>query len=735
MKILHKRLLYIITSLVVSAAIITNLVIFLPTNTAPHNLFDWEGEPIIANTAAKFQISSPVSTSFGTYVPYSLDFEPSVFVTEEIKPSLENVNLQGLSVSPEIAELLAQYHFAIDTSRTVKDIYAAYDSEYVPFFISTDLCLHTYHVLYDISLRIMEAEKFFDDFELMLMTLRNSQIVLNGTVSENVVHDAINKNVAFLSVMLYLLNETNTIPIEVHDLATTELANINQSVGAASAIFGYEEDYSQYKVRGHYTRTETLGNYFKAMMYAGRMGFLLQSPTGDPEMGIEHTRMAMLLISGFNDSIGDDVVWDYWNRIYDPTVFYVGASDDFTALEYYQIWMNNSAPEGDVLAEELIIQQIIFDAKNYKKPKINSMFIFETEDPEEVTQGFRLMGQRFIPDSYIFQQLVYNKVNGRLMPSGLDVFSVFGSPRAAFYQQTENETYPDYNQRVLELRHEFNNLTEYDWTQNLYWLWLYSLFPVLKPAEVGYPGFMLNDAWFDKALMTALSSWAELRHDTILYAKQSYTTVTTGITTYPPPPPTKTGYVEPYPEVYARLASLARLMQDGLSSRGLLLGQFASKLSNLASHLDKLTEISIKELENKDLDSQDLEFIKNVGKYMADIVDFASLNADPYTSEADERTAIIADVHTDPNSGTVLEVGTGNPLIIYVIVQDQDGNYRLTKGAIFSYYEFTHPMNDRLTDEQWQEMLDTNPPELPSWITESLPMISTSTIVMVRKED
>ncbi len=730
MKILHKRLLYILSSLVVSAAIIINLVIFLPTNTAPHSLFDWAGEPIIDDTAAKFQISSAVSTSFGTYIPSSLDFVPSVVVTEVIKSGLENVDMQGLSVSPEIAELLAQYHFAIDASTTVEDIYEVYDSDNAdPFFITTDLCLHTYHVLYDISLRIMEAEKFFDDFELMLITLKNSQIALNGTVSENVVHDAINKNVAFLSVMLYLLNETNTIPIEVYELTTAELTNINQSVRASSAIFGYEEDYTQYKVRGHYTRTEQLGNYFKAMMYAGRMGFLLQSPTGDPEMGIEHTRMAMLLITNFNDSIGDDTIWDYWNRIYDPTVFYVGASDDLMALEYYKIWMNNSAPEGDALAEELIIQQIISDAKNYRKPQINSMFIFDTEDHEEVTQGFRLMGQRFIPDSYIFQQLVHNKVNGRLMPSGLDVFSVFGSPRAAYYQQTENETYPDYNQQVLKLRQEFNNLTEYDWTQNLYWLWLYSLFPLLEPASEGYPGFMLNDAWTDKALMTALGSWAELRHDTILYAKQSYTYEVITI------PQTKNGYVEPYPEVYARLASLVRLMQNGLSSRGLLLEQFFSKLSNLADYLDKLTELSIKELKNEDLNEQDIEFIKNIGDFMANIVDFASLNADPYVSEADERTAIIADVHTDVNTNSVLEVGTGNPFVIYVIVQDQDGNYRLTKGAVFSYYEFTHPMNDRLTDEQWQEMLDTNPPELPSWITESLPMSTISTIVMVRKED
>jgi hypothetical protein len=35
---------------------------------------------------------------------------------------------------------------------------------------------------------------------------------------------------------------------------------------------------------------------------------------------------------------------------------------------------------------------------------------------------------------------------------------------------------------------------------------------------------------------------------------------------------------------------------------------------------------------------------------------------------------------------------------------------------MFSYYEFTHPMNDRLTDEKWRDMLKTNPKDLPEWL-------------------
>jgi hypothetical protein len=57
-------------------------------------------------------------------------------------------------------------------------------------------------------------------------------------------------------------------------------------------------------------------------------------------------------------------------------------------------------------------------------------------------------------------------------------------------------------------------------------------------------------AWQKKQLQTAAASWAELRHDTILYAKQSYSGSI--ICEYPE------GYVEPYPAFFATPGNLAR---------------------------------------------------------------------------------------------------------------------------------------------------------------------------------
>ncbi|MHA1198326.1 MAG: DUF3160 domain-containing protein [Candidatus Heimdallarchaeaceae archaeon] len=728
MKILRNKKLMIISSSIIVVIIATNLAIFLPKLNGPNPYADWDPDSLLEGTASTFDVKNTVSTSFGSYVPSALNYNPSIIPTE-IAAGLANVNLQGLQISSDIKEMLATYGFAI-VDEGYEDIYDIYADKEIPKFITTDLCLHAYHVLYDISLRVLEGERFFYDFETLLTTLRDAQISLNGSVTEPVVHDAINKNVAYLSVMLHLINETNTIPTAVEALTLAELDLVNSTERAESAIFGYDEDYTQYIVRGHYTRNEILANYFRAMMYAGRMGFLLQSPTGDPAMGIEHTRMAILLLSSFNTSISTDTVWDYWDRIYEPTVFYVGSADDLTPAEYYQIWQNLGGPEGDGLATESFIVDFIDEAKTYRKPLINSMFIFETEDPENVTQGFRLMGQRFIPDSYIFQQLVHTQVGNRLMPTGLDVFSVFGSPRADYFMADENLIYADYDDQILKLRTEFGSLNEHDWTQNLYWMWLYSLFPLLEPATLGFPGFMLSDTWSDKALMTASASWAELRHDTILYAKQSYT-AELGM------PEIMQGYVEPYPEVYARLASLVRLMQSGLEERGLFFGSFSSKLLYIAEIFDNLVELSIKELENVPFTSGEIGYINNVGILIEEAASFLDPDAEDWVSEADDRMAVIADVHTDPNSGNVLEVASGDPFVIYTVVQDEKGNLRLTRGGTFSYYEFHHPMVDRLTDEGWQEMLDTNPPPLPEWMLSSLPLIngSPSLIFFARKED
>ena len=234
---------------------------------------------------------------------------------------------------------------------------------------------------------------------------------------------------------------------------------------------------------------------------------------------------------------------------------------------------------------------------------------------------------------------------------------------------------------------------------------------MLMPKGEGYPPFMRNAAWVDKDLFTALASWGELRHDTILYAKQSYGQVTSE----PPPPDFTYGYVEPNPHLFARLASIINLLRTGLDNMGLGLDEFRYKFTDLESLLLGLKTIAEKELENKELAFEEYKTIWTIGERMESLLTFSSETTGSITSDTDNEMPVVADVHTDPNSQRVLEEGVGYPFYLYVIVKDSKA-LRMTVGAMFSYYEFTQPMADRLTDEAWQTTLKGSaPPTLPVW--------------------
>ncbi|EKD86637.1 MAG: hypothetical protein ACD_37C00207G0001, partial [uncultured bacterium] len=465
------------------------------------------------------------------------------------------------------------------------------------------------------------------------------------------------------------------------------------------------------------------------------------------EKGREETKQALLISFALNQAkAGQEDALTVWDRIYQPTVFFVGKADDLSIYDYLKVAkkvLGETLKIND-LSDDIKIDQFIAEVKTLPAPKISSSFVLETEDPSKVTKAFRFMGQRFIPDSYMFQQLVFPKIqnytgggakpftaetietlNGartvRAFPMGLDVTAVLGSQRAKdLLDKQKNSSYEQYEEQFQKLKSEFASLPQEQWAENLYWSWLYSLLPTLTVKGSGYPVFMQQENWLDKDLNTFLGSWAELRHDTILYAKQSYTGI--GITSIDQPKPEieDRGFVEPNAEAYARLASLAKFMREGLESRNLLGAEYKDKLTKMEETLLKLKEISEKELTNKKLEKPDYDFIKGIGGTLESLVTFSLEKISKITSETDTKMEIVADVHTDGNTKQVLEEGVGKPMNLLVIVKEGSNIY-LTSGAVFSYYEFKQSMSDRLTDEKWQQMTKPSLPEfISSFVTNAL---------------
>jgi len=299
----------------------------------------------------------------------------------------------------------------------------------------------------------------------------------------------------------------------------------------------------------------------------------------------------------------------------------------------------------------------------------------------------------------------------RRFPRGLDVMSLLGSERAFEILTKEGDTnYTSYQQQFDKLKNEFAEFDRKDWNKNLYWSWLYSLKALMMPCKQGYQSFMQTPAWLDKELNATLGSWSSLRHDTILYVKQSYTPIMVRESVERPPiqPKPVVGYVEPVAEFYARLVAMSRMTNKGLKDLKVLDPESEARLVSLQEILIRLLRITEKELNNQELIEEDYAFIRNFGEQLESTV--ASVDAKGM------KTTIIADVHTDSNTRKCLEEGTGYVDLIVAAYKVPDGRIIIGAGPVLSYYEFKHPMDDRLTDEKWQSILqEGKAPERPDW--------------------
>jgi hypothetical protein len=595
-----------------------------------------------------------------------------------------------------------------------------------PVFITTDSVYHVYHLIFDKMLRDLERDSFIATLNSLTSSMLNASYQQYTTLKGTPLEEPARRNVAFFAVAAQLLGLPDAVPAEVTDLVNAELALINGAGGPqVSPIWDRDdlpsdekliEDYSQYIPRGHYTRSEELKKYFRTMMWYGRLTYRLRDEF--------ETRRALLMTQTLRTASAADgtPAMALWQNIYEPTVFIVGKADDLSFFEYGALMDSvfGANPDPASFADEARFAAFMEAAKTLPPPQVNSMWVWIWEDTEQATKGFRFMGQRFTLDAYVFGQVIWRKVgtqeNPRGLPKGLDFMAAMGSDEAYTILKDMGENqYANYETQMAKVRTEISALGTDSWTQNLYWNWLYTFQPLLAPKDSRYPAFMQTQAWTRKELQTALGSWTELKHDTILYAKQVMAEMGGGGPEQEPPH----SFVEPNPEAYARLLALASMTRDGLAQRGLLSSLTGNNLENLISELEFLQRISEAELNGQEISTEDYWHMYYWGGVLEQFT-LAAADLEPGVDRPileDQKAALIADVATGltPDGAlAALEEAIGQPTTLYVVLPGQP--IRLATGAVYSYYEFPVAVSNRMTDEQWQAMVEagTNPP-MPDW--------------------
>lgn len=619
-----------------------------------------------------------------------------------ISPDLSNIdNLWQFYLQDEMADKLAENGFVV-CGHSGDEFFEQYENNrynMIPNFVTVDSLMHTYHLYFGYLLKNLERDFLSEDLlqlsRRMLSYCQDQYDQLKGSEWES----AARRNVAFFTVGTKLLDGSTQVSDYVEGMAGQELEQIESAEEILkSELTGGMEDYTQYIPRGYYEGDEKLESYFRAMMWYGRVHFKQQDEDLD--------RSALLISKAMAD---DSEAYGLWSRLYAVTSFFAGASDDLGVCEYAPLIREVYGEDmkmSDLIGKEEKFASFHAKTADLSSPQINSIPIWDGQD--NVIPGFRFMGQRFTIDGAIMQKLIYSNVREnsegqkRMLPDVLDVPAALGSDSALDILEEAGATdYAGYRENMERLREALEKENDDLWSASLYASWLNTLRPLLTVKGEGYPVFMQNEEWLKKDLECFAGSFTELKHDTVLYTKQVLAEMGGDYIEEAD----DRGYVEPEPLVYLRFRQLAEQTAQGLKDYGMLSDEEAENLSRLSEMARRLWAISEKELNDEVLSEEEYDFIRgyggNIEHFWYEAMKEVGEDGRPATKEC--PAAIVVDIATDPN-GQVLEAGTGNPSYIYVVVK-VDGKLKIARGSVYSFYQFVWPMEDRLTDSKWQQML------------------------------
>jgi hypothetical protein len=634
----------------------------------------------------------------------------------------------------------------------------------LPVFISSDALLHAWHRTYDGMLEELEETYLSTSLEEILTAMAKNIPAAEKEYGNGVMKDSLADADYFLAMARSLL-AGKQIPTALgqEDRVTMTLQAVAGQQLHKFQLFGRERqmDFSQFKVRGHYENSDKLKKYFKAMMWCGRID--LRIAGGRDYWGVLSSPRELGSAVILNDLLLRANQFERWQQFDRLIQTYVGRTDSatFAHLGALLTKAGIKSPadlktmeqleslQADILAGKVGLQDIRGDV--YTSPFGGQV---------ELPRSFTLLGQKFVLDSWVTAKVVFDDIlwddgNGkpdkvwRRVPSCLDVaFAALGNdqvvPLLVDRMTTGTHKFRDkfnYQHNLAATRNVIDSQQPSAWEENLYMGWLATLRELSKPTtDSKYPEVLRTRAWAMKSLNTQLASWTHLRHDTILYAKQSYTSNASCF--YP------AGFVEPVPHVWTAMEKMilraAELIEktpfpDGTyikkTTRGDIQIDFKTRhteqvtfLRNFARQVGILKTIAVKQLEQQELTAAETKFLKDV------VQKDSSSGHTEYngwytklfwksTTDSGQPDALVADVHTDTPSltpigfdpGCVLHQGVGNVDLMLIAI-DNGKDRMVFAGPVLSHYEFEMTGIVRKADSEWRKDLsDGTLPPRPEW--------------------
>lgn len=603
-------------------------------------------------------------------------------------------------------------------------VYEKNDYADFPSFVTTDLYLQLFHLYFDCVLRDVE-EKHLDSLMIVFSSQMEAEMKTLTSSQDAEVKAAAEFGQAWFAVASWLFSHdkapastaTLNVPEAYKKMVMEEITKAFDAENGYSDMLEYfpsEEmfGYSLFRPRGHYTRSKVCSRYFRGMMWLQTAHFGTNKPS--------KMKQIALIANVFNQQPKLRAIY---NKVSEPITYLMGTPDNVTLIQVANQIKEMGLPIEQLLSSRKDMANLTKDIEEIAKRQMR-IELKKTRGSKYVVD---IMPQRYQPDAeaLIATTDQDSPVSLRPCPKGLDWMAVMGLPgaeRILIDELKETQRWTGFPKALTTAR---KKAATTPWDACVANQWMYTLQSLGDTAQ-SLPYFMQSPQWQKKNLNTALASWAELKHDAILYAKQP---MLAECGDGGPEPPVVKGYVEPNVKFWEKAIALVTRMDKVLTTYNLQTEKAKAVYERIKEMAEFCRDISKKELNGGKITDEEYNQIEIIGSTVENISlelvseDNEMLQGWSDVVSTDKKVAVVADVFTASGENVaiddkcVLYEGVGPAYEIYVVVEI-DGSLYLTRGAVLSYREFTRLLSDpRMTDEEWQEELKKSPTGgTPSWM-------------------
>ena len=263
------------------------------------------------------------------------------------------------------------------------------------------------------------------------------------------------------------------IPENYRNMARQEISRSLNASADFSEFLEYKDvmfNYGLFRLRGHYTRADSLSRYFRTMMWLQTVPFDLEK--------VNHLRRTMLMAQAM---VNNKELKEAYLKISEPITYLMGTPDNLSIMQVYEQMFPTPTPIEKYMKRKDLLSWLYAKLMDIGNKQIRIRPKFERTAHYKIN----LLPQRYMPDAEVLQEMVDNdsQKSLRKAPKGLDFFAALGctaAERILIDELKEDQRWDKYQSNLQRMK---ERMGEIDWNQTVSTQWMETLGTMVGTGE------------------------------------------------------------------------------------------------------------------------------------------------------------------------------------------------------------------------------------------------------------